>query len=59
MDVTVPSRNSIASAARKILMIKQTPYFIIYTPIKEMVYGTVSILCIVTWMFHNGNIITD
>jgi hypothetical protein len=27
--------------------------------IKEMVYGTVSILCIVAGMFHNGNIITD
>lgn len=24
-----------------------------------MVYGTVSILCIVARMFHNGNIITD
>lgn len=30
MDVTVPTRNSIASAARKISMIKQTPYFIIH-----------------------------
>jgi hypothetical protein len=30
MDVTVATRNTIASAARKILMIKQTPYFIIH-----------------------------
>jgi hypothetical protein len=57
MDVTVPTRNSLASAARKTLMIKQTPYFIIHI-LKEMVYGTVPILCIVAWMFHNGNIIT-
>jgi hypothetical protein len=27
--------------------------------VKEMVYRTVSILCIVAWMFHNGNIITN
>jgi hypothetical protein len=27
--------------------------------IKEMVYCTVSILCIVAWMFYNGNITTD
>jgi transposase-like protein len=38
MDVTVPTRNSIVSAARKILMIKQIPYFIFHyshTPLKK------------------------
>src|SRR5437660_4471513 len=36
MDVTVPTRNSIASAARKTLMIKQIPYFIIHIlPLKK------------------------
>ena len=38
MDVIVPTINTIASVARKILMIKQTPYFTIHVPIKEMVY---------------------
>ena len=30
MDVIVPTRNTIASVARKILMIKRTPYFTIH-----------------------------
>ena len=36
MDVTVPTRNSIISAAKKILMIKQTPYFTIQHAYKSV-----------------------
>ena len=38
MDVTVPTRNSVVNAARKILMIKQIPYFIFHyshAPLKK------------------------
>lgn len=57
MDVTVRTRNSIASAARKILM-PDTLFHYSHAPLKK--WFIVQYLFFVSWgIIRNGNIITD